>query len=235
MTPSRADAVAFDVLGTLFSLEALRGRMVTAGLPAVSLETWFAESLRDAFALAASDAFQPLRAVLDANLDALLQRHGITPGRQSGKEAILDGLEELEPYPDAAGALAVLRGAGVPILAVSNGSAASTEALLRRAGLHEAMAVISVDEVGLSKPRREVYLRAARRAGVPPERLALIAAHPWDVHGAKSAGLLAGFVARGRSYPASMTAPDVQGEGLADVAAALVGGGLNGRTTRGVT
>lgn len=220
----RPEAVAFDVIGTLFSLEPLRERLVDAGLPAHALETWYAEAVRDACAMAASGngTFQPFQKLLDANLDALFQRHGVLVGRLR-KGHVLAGMEELPAYPDAQEALGLLAGAGLPIVALSNGSAEATEALLHGAGLRgEVSHVLSVDRVGLSKPRREVYLFAAERAGVAPDRLALVAAHAWDVHGAKVAGLTAGFVARGRSFPPTMTEPDVQGEELADVARELL-------------
>ena len=54
--------------------------------------------------------------------------------------------------------------------------------------------------------------------GVPPAELALVATHAWDVHGAKCAGLFTGFVARGQSFPATMAAPDIVGQSLAEVA-----------------
>ena len=81
--------------------------------------------------------------------------------------------------------------------------------------------VISGEDVKYSKPRKEVYLYAARSADVEAHQLALIATHAWDVHGAKAAGLVAGFVARGQQFPAVMNAPDVVGENLSDVARQL--------------
>ena len=218
----RPEAVAFDVIGTLFSLEPLREALEKAGVPGDGLETLYASTLRDAFALAVTGAFQPFQAVLGANLDALFRRHGIAPGR-AHREMILGAMKELPPHPDAADALATLSSAGISAIAASNGSAEATADLVQRAGLREAMKlVISVDEVGLSKPRREVYLHAASRAGVQPDRLALVATHPWDIHGAKAAGLMTGFVARGQDFPPTMSAPDVQGDTLAEVAGELV-------------
>jgi 2-haloacid dehalogenase len=53
----------------------------------------------------------------------------------------------------------------------------------------------------------------------------LIAAHPWDVDGARRAGLQAGWLNRsGRDYPGFFEAPDVSGETLGDLAEALLSG-----------
>ena len=217
----RPEAVVFDVIGTLFSLDPLRGVLEAAGVPGDALEALFAETLRDAFALAATGVFQPLRDVLGANLDALLCRHGIVPCALH-RNAALAAMRELPPYPDVAEALTMLSIANIPALVLSNGSADATEALLRHAGLREAIKlVVSVDEIRLATPRCEVYLLVASRAGIDPGRLALVGAHPWDIHGAKAAGLIAGFVARGQPFPPIMMAPDVQGDTIAEVTGKL--------------
>ena len=105
---------------------------------------------------------------------------------------------------------------------MSNGSAKTTKGLLAAAGLDGLVEqVLSVEDVKLSKPRPEVYLYAAQASGVAPANLALVATHPWDVHGAKVADLLGGYVARGRPFPATLRAPDVTGETLLDVARQL--------------
>jgi 2-haloacid dehalogenase len=49
--------------------------------------------------------------------------------------------------------------------------------------------VFTVDEVEAYKPHREPYLHAARTLGLPLASLAFIAAHGWDVVGARAAGL----------------------------------------------
>ena len=216
--PMRPAAVAFDVIETLFPLDPLRGGLAALGLQPDALQGWFAAGLRDAFALAATGGFSPLRAILDAGLDDLLARAGL-PAPRAGRDAVLDAMATLPAHADAAEAMDLLAAGSVRIVALSNGAAATTEAMLRGAGLRERVeAVVSVDEVRLAKPRREVYLHAAARIGVEPGRVMLVAAHPWDVHGAKSAGLAAGFVARGRPFPSTMTAPDLRGDTLAELA-----------------
>jgi len=77
---------------------------------------------------------------------------------------------------------------------------------------------LKTSEIRQWKPRLELYLHAADVLSVAPAELALAATHAWDVHGAKCAGLFAGFVARGQSFPATMAAPDIVGQNLVDVA-----------------
>jgi len=67
------------------------------------------------------------------------------------------------------------------------------------------------------------YLYAAEMLGVSPDRMALVAAHDWDCHGAKRAGLTTGWVSRkSGGFGAPFAAPDVVGEDLTEVAAKLL-------------
>ncbi|MEO5697830.1 MAG: HAD hydrolase-like protein [Burkholderiaceae bacterium] len=55
---------------------------------------------------------------------------------------------------------------------------------------------LSVDSVQRFKPHRDVYLWATREMGAAPADSMLIAAHGWDVAGAKWAGMQTAFIAR---------------------------------------
>src|SRR5918993_936423 len=107
--------------------------------------------------------------------------------------------------------------------APTDGAAATTTALLERTGLNALVArVISIDEVHAWKPAPAPYLRAADVLGVEPRRLALVAVHSWDVHGAHRAGLVTGWSPRrGGGFPATFDPPDVTGAHLVEVAEGL--------------
>ncbi len=219
----RPAAVAFDVIETLFPIEPLRARLVDAGLPRHALETWFAGLLRDAFALDATGVYHPFRAVAMSGLQAQLAK----AGREADPdwiETIISGFAELDAHPDVAPAMNILRDASVRIFTLTNGSAGVTGKLLLRAGVADLVErTVSIDEVQHWKPNRAVYLHCAEGAGVAPEDLALVAAHGWDIHGAASAGLITGFVARqNEPFPATMRAPDVSGSTLTEVVEALL-------------
>ena len=104
-------------------------------------------------------------------------------------------------------------------MTLTNGAAESTQQLLARAGLLGLVErTISIDEIGHWKPDRNVYLHAARASGVAPSRVALVAAHAWDTHGAKQAGLVTGWVQRhDKKVLEIFSAPDVRGATLTEV------------------
>ncbi len=218
----RPIAVALDIVETVFSLEPLSARLKAAGLPEDTLRLFFAQMLRDAFALEASGAYRPFREVAAGSLAVVMANHGLQ-AEQSKLDSVLAGFAELPPHPDVAAALERLRDAGIRMIALTNGGAENTRKLLERSGLIQFVEkVISIDEVRRWKPNREVYLHAASSLGVEPGRLALIAAHAWDIHGAQKAGLCGAWVRRqDRAYQPAMQPPDVQGESMLEVAEAL--------------
>ncbi|MGI4985500.1 MAG: haloacid dehalogenase type II [Janthinobacterium lividum] len=215
-------AVAFDIIETVFPLEPLREPLTAWGLPPEALDTWFAAALRDAFALAVVEDFKPFQQVLKSALKQVLAIHtlDVPEDRQS---ALIQRMASLPCRPDAMQAFALLQARGVPVIALSNGSATTTRAMLKGAGLADFVAhVISVDDVQRSKPHQKVYWHAARIADIAPADLALIAVHPWDINGARAAGLTTGYVSLGRPFSDVMNAPDVVGDGLNDVVQALL-------------
>jgi 2-haloacid dehalogenase len=219
----RVELVLFDVVETLFSLEAVGRRLQDAGAGERALQLWFARFLRDGVSLAACGDFQPFRAVAASSLGGVLRASGIEP-ENAMVEEVLAAFAELEPYPDVRPALERLRDAGVRTMTLSNGGADSSARLLERAGLRQLVeAVISVDEVRLWKPRPEPYHHACHRAGVARERSALVAVHSWDVHGAARAGLLTGWCSRLEGhFPEVFRTPTVTGGSLLDVVAGLL-------------
>src|ERR1700744_6492872 len=172
----RPAVVAFDVIETLMSLEPLRERLTEIGQPPYMLEAWYTRTLRDGMALSATGDFAPFTEVA---------------------EAALRGLTGLPAFPDALPAMTALTENGVRVACLTNGSAYLTSSFVNRTGLGSLLdRVISVGEVFRWKPSQMVYLYAAEVLDVPPQWLALVAAHDWDCHGAKRAGLITGWGSR---------------------------------------
>lgn len=219
---TRPKVVAFDIIGTVFSMEPMRPALVGLGLPTLALDWLYTAGLRDTLALATTNTFAPFQSVLSECLDELLVMQGVTASAKD-KQAVLDMMRTLPPHVDAKATFQVLADAGIKVFALSNGATKTTQGLLAAAGMDGMVEqVLSVEDVKLSKPRAEVYLYSAQTAGVAPSEMALIATHPWDLHGAKVAGLMTGYVARGRPYSAVLHKPDVTGETLLDVASKMV-------------
>ncbi|MDA8208853.1 MAG: haloacid dehalogenase type II [Actinomycetota bacterium] len=219
----RPMAVAFDVNETLFSLDAVRRKLDGMGFPALSLELWFARTLRDGIALAAAGASDRFASIAVDALLGVMAAAGREPDRSLAEQAVA-AMEEMEPHPDVAQCFEALRDGGVRISTLTNGSGLMTERLLERAGLrHLVERCMSVQDAGLWKPSAVPYLYAADQLGVEPGRLALVAVHAWDVCGAKAAGLVTGWAARLEGgFAERFGRPDVSGADLVEVARGLL-------------
>ncbi|AYY13734.1 haloacid dehalogenase type II [Actinobacteria bacterium YIM 96077] len=217
---TRPLVIAFDVIETLFPLEPIRQRLIDAGQPGHLLELWFSRLLRDAFALVATGGYRPFGEIATSAL-----RSTVGPGVDDATlRTVLGGFSELEPHPDVVPAVRLAGEAGVRMVTLTNGSAQITSRLLERAGLDDDIEqVLSVDDVQRWKPAPEIYRHAAYSTHVLPERVALVAAHAWDTHGAHQAGLATGWVARlEATFPDIFSAPDVTGNDLVEVVRGLL-------------
>ena len=216
----RPAVVAFDVIETLMSLEPLRALLTGIGQPAGLLEAWYTRTLRDGMALSATGDYVPFTEVAEAAL------RGLTHYTVSDSQvaSVMAGFDELPAFPDAVPALSRLAEEGVRVACLTNGSAYLASSFVNRTGLGSLVdRVISVEEVYRWKPAGVVYLYAASVMGVPTEHFALVAAHDWDCHGAKRAGMTTGWVSRkSGGFGAPFAAPDVVGEDLTEVAAKLL-------------
>jgi 2-haloacid dehalogenase len=216
-----AKVVIFDVNETLSDLERLGDRFEEIGAPRSLLATWFAATLRDGIALAAAGGYADFR---DVGRGALLPLLGeLAVG--DAADHVLDGIAELPLHADVAPGIRRLRDGGLRVATLTNGSAATTAALLGSAGLDELVERnLSVSEVGRWKPAAEPYLFACRELGVSPGEAVMVAVHPWDVDGAKRAGLRGAWLDRtGSPYPDTLMAPDASAADLTELADALAG------------
>lgn len=211
----------FDVMGTLFDLESLRPRFIEVGAPGAALEAWFGRALHSATSLTLADEFRPFSDIAGSTIRTTLAQFDCDPDR--GQEVIA-GLSVLEPYPDAAAALNKLKEAGVDLITLTNGTEENTRILLEGAGLADHFnAVVTCAEVAAYKPHPAPYARAAEELGLPKVEITMIAAHAWDVVGARKAGLGAIWVDRTeREWPLPVD-PVVRAADLEEAAELLLG------------
>jgi 2-haloacid dehalogenase len=211
--------VVFDIIGTCFSLSQVADALSRAGAPPHALPLWFARSLRDGFALSHAGGYQPLKAVLEAELARTLRQLQVaaTP-EQVGQ--ITGSFGQLEPQPGFSELVAELAGDGWRILALTNSSSEATKGLLERAGaLQHFSALLSCDQVQKTKPHPDVYELARREA---QGDVWMVAAHAWDIQGAIRAGFRTIFISDLEGgYLEVYPEPDVTVARLSEVGSAL--------------
>jgi HAD superfamily hydrolase (TIGR01509 family) len=174
------NAVIFDCDGTLVDSEPLAGRAWKATVAPYGYEVSDAD-LEACMGIpyARTHAYLSERAELPAAAEfwPLLRRELF---------ALIDA--ELVPFPDAVGAATELRARGVGLAVASSSPRERLDRTLARAGLSFAVTVAG-DEVEHGKPAPDMFLAAAARLEVAPERCVVVE----DSGPGVAAGLAAGM------------------------------------------
>ena len=129
----------------------------------------------------------------------------------------------LDVHPDVRDGLAALRALGIRLVTLSNGSTAVADQLLASAGLRDHLeSLLSVEQAGIWKPAAAAYQYALSVCGVEAEQAMLVAVHPWDVDGARAAGLRSCWVNRtGGPYPGYFEPAELEVDSLVTLAERL--------------
>jgi 2-haloacid dehalogenase len=212
--------VAFDIIGTCFSLEKPRQRLLELGTPTYALELWFAQTLRDAIAFSHAGGYQPLKEVLAAELPRTLKLLGIEADAMQ-LSRVVNSFTELELQPGAVESFRILAEAGWKLIALTNGSEESTHKLLDRVGvLQDFASIFSCDTIQKTKPHPDVY--ALPKQDTTGD-IWMVAAHAWDIIGAVRAGLKTAFITQEeKDYLSVYPQPEVVASNLVEAANKII-------------
>jgi 2-haloacid dehalogenase len=193
-----AAVIGFDVYGTLvdpLGISAELRRFVGDDADRVA-QLWRTTQLEYTWRRSLMGIYAPFSVCTAQALDFAVRSlgHQLAPGATA---ALLEMYRQLPAFPEAAAGLERIRRAGHRMVAFSNGEAAFVRAVLGNAGLIAMLEdVVSVDEVKIYKPAPLVYRHLAIRMGTETAVTWVISSNPFDVIGAKVAGLRAAWVSR---------------------------------------
>jgi 2-haloacid dehalogenase len=191
-------AIGFDVYGTLvdpLGIGVELRRFVGDDADRVA-QLWRTAQLEYTWRRSLMGAYAPFSVCTAQALDFATRSlgHQLAPGVT---DALLDMYRRLPAFPEAAAGLERIRRAGHRMVAFSNGEAEVVRAVLSNADLLPMLDdVVSVDEVKVYKPAPSVYRHLAARLGTHVTDTWLVSSNPFDVIGAKAAGLRAAWVCR---------------------------------------
>lgn len=210
-------AVLLDVNGTLTDPSAIGAVWARPDLGERILEHAVSTAM---VAALLHDVEWAFREHLSAAIDVVVAAAGLDP---DASLQALDRAGSLPVRPGAADALTTLRAANLRIVALTNSGAEAGRRTLERGGLLALVdQVLGVDAVSTFKPHPAVYAYALSELEQDPERVVLIATHPWDLAGAAHGGIRTAWVRhRPRAWPAVFPTPDVQADTLTDVVQAI--------------
>lgn len=156
-------------------------------------------------------------------LDHLLAERSLALDADVRRE-LVNAWHHLDPWPDVRDGLDQLRRTHVTAM-LSNGHIALLVDLARHGDLRFDC-VLSAELANAYKPAPATYLTAAALLNVEPDELMLVAAHPWDLDGARAVGLRTAYLVRPLEYGGDASATtyadaDVTATDLHDLAAQL--------------
>ncbi|MYR43489.1 HAD family hydrolase [Streptomyces sp. SID5910] len=181
----RYELVVFDNDGVLVDSEPISNRLLAAYLTELGHPTSYDESLRDY-----------MGAAMHRVHDTVLERSGrrlpedfddVFHGR------VFAAFEEgLEAVPGVVGVLEKLAADDVPYCVASSGSHQRIRVGHRKTGLDrwfDDARIFSSEDVGRGKPAPDLFLHAAERMGVAPERCVVVEDSALGVRAAVAAGM----------------------------------------------
>ena len=178
---AKAGALIFDCDGTLIETASLYARAWASGFAlsgrTMSVDWYKARAGLSEYVL----------------MDAFEGEHGVKLDRQATvakmRETFLKKLALLREVAVVA-AIARRNHGTRPMAVASGGPAAIVEPSLKATRLHGLFdIVVTLDDVGRAKPEPDLFLEAARRLGVPPERCLVFEDSLQGIEAARQAGM----------------------------------------------
>jgi 2-haloacid dehalogenase len=208
--PRRPEVLFFDSNESMLDLSGMKPQVTKAlGGRDDLMALWFTTMLQYSLVDTVTSNYHDFGTIGIACMRMVAQGHGITLSEKNAQEAMM-GLRSLPAHQDVPPALKEMRAAGFKMYSLTNSPPQVIEAQLKYAGIEQYFdGRLSTDSLNVFKPHTRTYHWAAHQANVPIQNCMLIAAHGWDVAGARLAGMRAAFIERpGKTlYPLG---PDVE-------------------------
>lgn len=217
--------IFFDVNETLLDLTAMRSSVGEAlGGRDDLLPLWFSTMLHHSLVDSTTGRFHTFGEIGVASLLMVAEIEGIELTKAQAKTAIVTPLRSLPPHPDVRDGLQALKNKGYKLVSLTNSSNQGVYTQFKNADLLSYFDErLSVEDINFYKPDTRTYEWAIEKMGIAAEDAMLVAAHGWDIAGAKQAGWQAAFIARPGKvlYPLAI-APDTVVSGLDELVSQLL-------------
>lgn len=231
MSAAAPGPILFDVYGTLLDTVSVTRAcgMVAPGRGEELATLWRARQLEYTWLRTGAGRYVNFQAVTESALRYAVHALGVRVAEEQ-VSALAGAYLTLDAFPEVAGALARLRGAGHRCGVLSNGLPEMLLPALRRAGIADLLdPVLSADAVHRYKPHPRVYALGVAALERPASEIVFVSANGWDVAGAGWSGYRTFWVNRAGAPEEELDAPASATGPTLDALAELLGaGGPNG-------
>jgi 2-haloacid dehalogenase len=217
--------LVFDVAESLLDLGALRPLFERVFGDGAIVDEWFGETILYSESATLTNTFAPFGQLGAGVLRMLGRIHDVSIS-QADVTDLSKGLASLPPHADVPDSLRKLKEAGYRLVTLTDSPAIPGRGPLQAAGLADLFEQqFSAETVRRYKPARETYQMVARGTGTQLSELCMIASHPWDLIGARTAGCSAALIERTGVAPLivpGLKQPQIVAVSLTEIAAQLV-------------
>jgi 2-haloacid dehalogenase len=193
----RPEVLFFDSNETMLDLNGMKPEVTKAlGGRADLMPLWFSTMLFHALVDTVTSNYHDFGAIGTACLQMIAEGNDIKLDLKDAKKT-MEAMKTLSAHPDVLPGLKKMKAAGFRMYTLTNSSAPVIESQVKNAGIEQYFdGRLATQGLNVYKPHPRTYRWAANEVGVPIEKCMLIAAHGWDVTGAKLAGMQAAFIER---------------------------------------
>lgn len=189
-------AVFFDMNETLLNLNVLKVQFDKYFSDNYAMKYWFTKLLHSSTVMGIMDEYRNFGELAEVALEDLFFENNKNLSDKV-KAEILGAFRKLPAYKDVRPALTKLSEANIRAVALSNSSQTMIKEQLKNAKIIDLFdSYYSVDDVRKYKPFKDIYHLTAKKEGLDPKDIVMVATHDWDLFGAKKAGLSTAYVKR---------------------------------------
>jgi 2-haloacid dehalogenase len=186
----------FDVNETLLDLQKVKNAIQNCLEDQHAFSIWFSTLLQYAMVESITHHHHSFADIGKATLQMTAQKLEKNISDDS-IGAIISLITQLPPHPEVKNALNKFKSNSFRIVALTNGSSDAVAEQIEYAQMSEYFEkLFSVEEVQSYKPQAKTYLHVLKEMNIEAKDAMLIAAHPWDIAGAKAVGMLTAFIER---------------------------------------
>lgn len=212
----------FDINETLLDLGKLKSAIQAAFNTKYAFTIWFSTLLQYSMVESICERYHGFGEIGKATLRMTAEKLN-TKITDDAINEILALITQLPAHQDVKEGLKKLQDDGFQLVAFTNGTPSALKSQLKYAGLTSYFdRLFSVEEIRSFKPQAKTYQYVLDQMNIEAKHSMMVAAHPWDLAGAKNVGIQTSFIARtGQSYYPLMDQPDFYVKDLKELAKSL--------------
>ena len=192
MKKNKIKLAIFDVNQTIFNLKEIEKRFQKKKIDPNLVDKWFNNVLKEGFSLSGTNSFFSFKDIAINELTRIIKKE-----KKNLKivNYLFDGFKNLNSNPEIKQSFIKLNQNNIKVVTLTNGPKENCLSLLRKNKLLDHIyKCFSIEEIKTWKPNPKAYLYVSGKLNINPKNIIMIAAHGWDIFGAKSAGMKTGYI-----------------------------------------